>query len=577
MIAKSFDIFHQLSDKFQDSIDDTQAAEKFFTEFLDLTEGRVNTDFIGGNNYDRITKIEFDHAQGLMTFFFIVPEDNKEMMEMRKMAFPCDTYSMTIKLDTIRFVKSSARDQRIGILVKGVTDNNKCIKKNIKGSLDEKHYRELKTEFYSTEYLTYEDGELTNIIGVNTPIIACWIIPKEFNISAVESKKYLYRINIEELSNRLNRIINSIHTRICSASCKEERMEILQSAGNSLRNICECLLKLEINYYYKKFSKSVDSYHKLVLGNLVNILNSNNLITDAEKVGFNTFVRKVNELSHASGIPADENGIIQTATLLRGFIENFSNIIESDNPWNIQSKPSLPSPNDFIKENIYTWNFSEDIAKCVFTDSGKCRFSIKKEETFIDILKILENKGIYLCNDGFFRQAEKEDRLQIYDRNEFLNLVESIYKRIENVCADKGFDTNAIQLHLNLTSELEKCGAPSHLFTLSEIIELMKNADDSKNNQLVIDEDGYPHLLQQIGKGCLYPVSQETWCPNNWYVGINSSLSDAEPSYKLCLVGWLHYLKTGKNYYSDIYPYIEDESAIIAEIKFLSQIDLTEI
>ena len=56
------------------------------------------------------------------------------------------------------------------------------------------------------------------------------------------------------------------------------------------------------------------------------------------------------------------------------------------------------------------------------------------------------------------------------------------------------FDTDCYLV--DFSSELVKCGKPKHLFTFEEIEELMRNADDSFNNKLVIDEDGTAHILR---------------------------------------------------------------------------------
>ncbi|WP_337393962.1 hypothetical protein [Alistipes communis] len=56
MKENTFELFHQLSEKYQNSIDDTRIAEQFFNDFMALTEGQVNTDFIDGNNFDHIEK-----------------------------------------------------------------------------------------------------------------------------------------------------------------------------------------------------------------------------------------------------------------------------------------------------------------------------------------------------------------------------------------------------------------------------------------------------------------------------------------------------------------------------------------
>lgn len=94
----------------------------------------------------------------------------------------------------------------------------------------------------------------------------------------------------------------------------------------------------------------------------------------------------------------------------------------------------------------------------------------------------------------------------------------------------------------------------------------MTDADDSKNNKLVIDEEGYVHIIEIPCQACLYPVSIETWCAGNDYVGQYSSLSDAEPAYHLCVSLWLDYLNTDKKQYDDYYTQV-DVDKTIEEIK----------
>lgn len=103
------------------------------------------------------------------------------------------------------------------------------------------------------------------------------------------------------------------------------------------------------------------------------------------------------------------------------------------------------------------------------------------------------------------------------DRDAVVQLEETIHNKITHICEEQGFDTDCYLV--DFTSELVKCGKPTHLFTFEEIEELMRNADDSFNNKLVIDEDGTAHILQNPQLGCLYPVSIETWCAGNGYVG----------------------------------------------------------
>lgn len=68
-------------------------------------------------------------------------------------------------------------------------------------------------------------------------------------------------------------------------------------------------------------------------------------------------------------------------------------------------------------------------------------------------------------------------------------------------------------------------------------------------NKLVIDEYGRAKIIQKIWDADLYPVTQETWCAGNVYVGRYSTLPDAEQSYQYMLEGWLYYITNGRRIY----------------------------
>lgn len=84
--------------------------------------------------------------------------------------------------------------------------------------------------------------------------------------------------------------------------------------------------------------------------------------------------------------------------------------------------------------------------------------------------------------------------------------------------------------------------------------------------KLVIDEDGYAHIIQNPNLGFLYPVAQETWGAGNMYVGKNSNLSDLHDSYVLCMNLWLVYLKNGQHMYDDTYVPDDGLDKVIEEV-----------
>lgn len=113
--------------------------------------------------------------------------------------------------------------------------------------------------------------------------------------------------------------------------------------------------------------------------------------------------------------------------------------------------------------------------------------------------------------------------------------------------------------------KIEKSGRPSHLFTKSEIEKLMRDADDRLNNTLVIDEDGFAHIIQDQMLTKFYSVVSETWCSRNVYVGRYSTLSDLDSAYHYCLGKWLSYIESKVGQSMDDYDdnYMSEEELII--------------
>ena len=86
----------------------------------------------------------------------------------------------------------------------------------------------------------------------------------------------------------------------------------------------------------------------------------------------------------------------------------------------------------------------------------------------------------------------------------------------------------------------------------------MRNGDDSKNNRLVIDANGYVKLVEECAYPYLYPVRLEEYFAYNNYVGKYADLTDLKDRYTMCLEGWLSYLKSGRAVYMDYLYQNED-------------------
>ena len=222
-----------------------------------------------------------------------------------------------------------------------------------------------------------------------------------------------------------------------------------------------------------------------------------------------------------------------------------------------------------MKEKYKSFCFIDDINEIVHRNSGKISFKIKAQVgRFASVFNKCNGEDV-LCKDGYIRSSNEDgiEVLKVWDRDEVIALLEKMHQKVITECKTNGYDTEAYTLGISFRAELKKEGTPSHLFTEEEIKDLMRNADDNNSNKLVIDEDGYAHIIQDSNLGFLYPVTQETWEAGNMYVGRNSNLSDLHDSYVLCMHLWLAYLKIGQHMYDDTYVSDEELDKVIEVVK----------
>ena len=158
----------------------------------------------------------------------------------------------------------------------------------------------------------------------------------------------------------------------------------------------------------------------------------------------------------------------------------------------------------------------------------------------------------FLCKDGKMRNTCWKDNqvLKLHDRSVTNSLIEKIETAINDAYHSAGFENEGFQSTV-CKMTMRRTGKPTHLFTKEEIKELMKNADDRLGNTLVIDEFGLAQVIPEYFDKHTYPVSQETWCSRNNYVGKYSSLPDLDQSYEYMLEGWLDYLMNDVTTYVD--------------------------
>lgn len=219
-----------------------------------------------------------------------------------------------------------------------------------------------------------------------------------------------------------------------------------------------------------------------------------------------------------------------------------------------------------IATNISDWCFQEMLKNA--DEDSNIRFCFTFKIDGNTILSFLDDEKYYLCSDGYVRKMNRNDmgnRYYVYGRKELDNLLVGCNEVLRKKCKENGFDLPEYENFVSAT--LEKCGKPYHLFTKEEIEDVMRNADDRTHNMLVIDENGYAKLIQEINEGTRYPVSHESWDAGNNYVGKYSTLSTLDDDYISSLQGWLMYLKSGRHINMDYVHENTNVEELVKEIK----------
>ena len=68
-------------------ISDIEQLEAFFQQFMEVTKGVVNVDFLDEDNWDHIEKVEIDKERNLLILHWKLPEEDEEIAQMRRIVF----------------------------------------------------------------------------------------------------------------------------------------------------------------------------------------------------------------------------------------------------------------------------------------------------------------------------------------------------------------------------------------------------------------------------------------------------------------------------------------------------------
>ena len=472
----------------------------------------------------------------------------------------------------MRFIKGK-HNRCIGIIVNGYTIKERNVKGFAKNGGWNIKEIDSTSSFFSTSVVREKDGVFQFWRFMNTPISSFWIVPKRLNVNPQDSEKLLYMFGIEKCEKNLKVAFNKTKA-VDKLGMDQQRMRI-KTAAHDMRTVAESLFKLIVCFHQEVYQyKLNNNYDALMLGDLTGPLKKTIYKQDLEQERIDEIPRLANDLSHDSGNPVLFNDLDTLFNDISYFIKDFKSRVMRKGHEILITQSDRPSPHDFVREKFKHFCFIDEINEIVHKNAGKISFMIKAQiGTFVDIFGMSGDE--VLCKDGYIRNSMEDgiEILKLWDRDEVITLLDKMYQKVIRECETNGYDTDAYTLGISFDAKLKKEDAPSHLFTEKEIEDLMRNADDEHFNKLVIDEDGYAHIIQKPQLGILYPVSQETWCAGNLYVGKNSSLSDLHDSYVLCMNLWLSYLETGQHMNDDFYISDDGLDKVIEKVKMYYSTD----
>ncbi len=563
IIKDGVSIFTYFADRYGDKIYDNCKAEEFFKDFIEMTRGQVILDFLDADNDDRIERFSFDETKEFLKIYTRIPENDPEARQMRKMVFPYDIYSLLVRFKNVSFIRIR-NHECVAIVVNGYTMQKKQIEKYVQESGAMKVCDDEKESFFTSDWVCKKYGFYEFMRAMTTPISSFWILPKQLHLSAQDSKRFLYLYNIETLDGQMNDAVEHLHKQLGKSQDKEDKDKTIMMYGNQLRVVAEALFKLVVCFYHKKYDfKGKDTeYNDRLLGDLIGSLKKHVYQSEKDKERFGVIVRNANKLSHDSGQPVTIQDFQNLHTSLEYYLEDFKNKVNILDVKEKMPTSAKPSPQNFIEQNLKSWDFSLQIKDIDKASTSNCAFLLKIKPCFAPT-NLFAEEDDYLCKDGKIRTLKEEDltnALVIPNRETLIKLEERIDDSIKEKCDEAGFDTEGSIVGISET--YIQCGKPAHLFTLDEITQLMREANDGENNKLVIDENGCARLIHNPRQGNLYPVSIETWCAGKRYAGKDSSLSDAEPSYLLCLDLWLRFLQTKRPQYGDYHKDVDTKKII---------------
>jgi len=187
-------------------------------------------------------------------------------------------------------------------------------------------------------------------------------------------------------------------------------------------------------------------------------------------------------------------------------------------------------------------------------------------------IEVTELKSLYrLTKDKVARKLESNEILEVDLLFDDYQSAENVAESIKNLQIDGEkieFDSSIYTLGKpSLVINRYRINEPKQkYFSKEELHNVLKAGDDSRNNALIIDFDGYVKLADLDEAKIKSAVRFETFAVGNGYVGGTWDEEQLNSLYETMLQGWYRHLNTGSDVYVD-YHDGTSESDIIENIE----------
>ncbi|MGO2076004.1 MAG: hypothetical protein ACTH3B_12740 [Pseudoalteromonas sp.] len=283
------DMFKIISGKFGDEkITDLSKISEFFSKLIEVTKSSVIVDFLDATSWDKIEAFDIDQISGVLTLIwhdYRQVDESHEVEEVREMFFPASLYSLGIAIKSIVPIT----DNEITVfLINGFSKTKKEINSLYK--VNGQDFKLYDSSFFEKRVVRKFNNKWEVVSFHCTPIYSLAIIPKNCGLSSFDSKKLLYKYNIQEALNRVTSVVDSLE----QTSAAEH--DLICEKVNTVRRILEYTLKVECCHSNIKIK---EHYSKITLGPLFNYVKK--IRGDKFKKAFGTMSELLNEFSHDTG------------------------------------------------------------------------------------------------------------------------------------------------------------------------------------------------------------------------------------------------------------------------------------